>query len=181
MSPWQRPSPAEVLRVTDHFEQWVAAKVAAMTIVRGILALLLTVAVDVALAADVRLVNVEFTGPVKPFTEVDRARNFYTNHFSVSASYEMNVKVEANVPANTTFAVRTFAVVGGKWISLGGARLGRADGDTHLSVGYHIFPSTAKYFGPCQFVVRADADNEIKETDEGNNDWAFQATVHPPQ
>lgn len=152
-----------------------------MAIIRAIVALVSLVFGTGALGADLKIVQVDFPGEVKPRTEVDQARNFYTNHFSVSASYEMNVTVEANVPDDTTFIVRTYAVVGGRWISLGAARLGRADGSSLLSVGYHIFPSSAKHYGPCQFVVRVDAGNEVAETNEGNNDWAFQATVHPPR
>ena len=148
---------------------------------RTIVAFLMLVSINTVLANDLKILNVSFPGAMKPRTEIDSARNFYTNHFSVSSSYEMNVKVEANVPGNTMFTVRTYAIVRGSWISLGAARLGHADVNTGpISVSYNIFPSAANYYGPCQFVVRVDAHNEVAETDENNNDWIFQATVHPP-
>jgi hypothetical protein len=141
--------------------------------------------VYVAIAAEqkheVKILNISFTGPKKPKTEIMKKVNSYTNHFTVSASYKMEVEVDAQVPKNTAFNVRTYATVGGKRVSLGDARIGRAHSSGHVFVSHHIFPNSAKFYGQCQSVCVVDADNEILEKNESpmSNEWKFQATIHP--
>ena len=130
---------------------------------------------------DVKLVNVSFPGPTKPKRVVDKVKNTYSNHFSTSASYKMEVEVDCKVPINTAVNVRTYAVVSGQRVSLGDARVGRAHSSGRVFVSFHIYPSSASFHGPCQFVCVVDADNEVAESDESksSNEWAFQATIHP--
>ena len=73
--------------------------------------LLFSFAIKAGMANEIRIVNVSFPGPGKPKTEVDRNRNWYTNHFSVSGSYKTEVEVECNIPMNTAFNVRVYAIV----------------------------------------------------------------------
>ena len=140
------------------------------------------ISVQLSEAQDIRIVNITFPGPMKPKTQVDRARNWYTNHFSVSASYKMQVILRATIPPNTFSNVGTYAIVGGRYSLLGSTRVGRSSHSDTIYATYHIFPSSANYYGQCQFVVIADSGNEIYETDERelSNQWKFQATIHPP-
>jgi len=131
-------------------------------------------------AQEIKIVNIAFPGPAKPKTEVDRARNWYTNHFSVSASYKSEIELDSDIPPNTAFNVGAYAIIAGRRISLGDARVGRAHNSGHVFVSFHIFPSSANYYGQCQFVVVADADNELPAKVKGRDEWKFQATIHPP-
>jgi hypothetical protein len=153
-----------------------------MKIVSITIALVVLISVQPTVAQDIRIVNITFPGPIKPKTQVDRARNWYTNHFTVSASYKIQVELRASIPPNTYFNVGTYALVGGRLLRLGAVRVGRVSHSDIIYATYHIFPSSANYYGQCQFVVIADYDNEIKETDETplSNEWRFQATIHPP-
>lgn len=152
----------------------------------SVVALLLLAGVCVSIAGEkkheVKIVNISFTGPIKPKTQIDYKHNSYTNHFTTAASYKMEVEVDSQVPKNTAFNVRTYAVVAGKRVSLGDARVGRAHGSGRVFVSYYIYPSGAKFYGQCQFVCVVDADKEISEKDESalSNEWKFQATIHPP-
>jgi len=133
-------------------------------------------------AQDIRIVNITFPGPAKPKTQVDKKHNWYTNHFSVSSQYKMEVVLKANIPPNASFQVGTYAHFGGQLVLLGDTRVGRAQSSDNIIATYNIFPSSANYYGQCQFVVIADSYNEILETDEreSSNKWIFQATIHPP-
>lgn len=144
--------------------------------------LFLLTQMQVSNAQDIKIEDINFIGSTKPKTVVDEARSSYTNHFSVSSSYEMEVKIRSEIPPNTSFNVRTYAIVGGRRISLGDTRVRQTSYSEEIFASYHIFPSSANYYGQCQFVVVVDADNEILERDESalSNEWKFQATIHSP-
>lgn len=135
---------------------------------------------QLAMADEVKLVKVSFPGSAKPKTVVIKNKNLVFTQFSTSSSYKMEVEVDCDIPINTAFNVRTYALVNGKRISLGDARVGRAQGMGHsIFISYHIFPSSANFHGNCRFVCVVDADNEISENDESalSNEWAFNAVI----
>jgi hypothetical protein len=142
----------------------------------------LFVSIPMSQAQEINIIKVDFPGPYKPKNKVNIAQTGSTNHFSTSASYKMEVEIKSNIPQNTSFNVRTYAIVSGARISLGDVRVGRAHSSGHVFASYYIFPSSANYYGQCPFVVVVDADNEITEKDESisSNEWKFQATIHPP-
>lgn len=134
---------------------------------------------NVCLASNIKLVNVKFQEPYAPKTEVNQAQNWYTNHFSVSGSYRIEIELDCQIPNNTTFSVRTYALIQSNKITLGDARIGRSTMSGRLFIMYDIFPSSLNYYGQCQFLVVVDADNEVTETDEiSDNEWKFNATIH---
>lgn len=153
-----------------------------MKLVAAIVGLVALVNVQLSEAQDISIVNVTFTGPAKPKTQVDYERNWSTNHFSVSSNYKMEVELRVNIPENASFNVGTYALIRGQRVLLGDTRVGRATSGDNIFATYHMFPSSANYYGQCQVVVVADYNNEILETDEkeSSNHWKFQATIHPP-
>lgn len=153
-----------------------------MNLIIKIIVLLFFLEIHLCLATEIKIVNVSFPGPLKPKTEVDYNRNWYTNHFSVSSSYKTEVELAIDIPMNTAFNVRLYAIVYGNRISLGDARVGRAQAPGPIFVAFYIYPSSANYYGQCEFVCVVDADNEIVETDESpvTNEWRFNATIHRP-
>lgn len=131
---------------------------------------------QVCAASDIVIEDISFPGRMKPKTVIEKG--VALNHFSTSASYEMRVSFDGRGDFNVT----TYAIVNGRRIPLGGARVGCSRDGCAVSVSFHIFPSSAKFYGRCKFVCVLDVDNEIAETDESplSNEWMFDAVIHPP-
>ena len=152
-----------------------------MKTIGSFLAIFILSSLQVTLASEIKMKNISFPGTTKPkFEKI--GNDDFTQHFSVSASYKVEVELEQDIPRNTAHNVRAYAIVKNEKVSLGDARIGRAKSSGHVFVSFYIFPSSAKHFGPCSISIVVDADDEISEDDESlqSNEWKFPATIHRP-